>query len=339
LSAPRKILIIRLHAIGDSALALPVCNFFRKKFPETELHFLTTQDVKKLTTPFNIFDNIYEAGPGFEFTGTGYGGITKKLKRLRSSVLAGLRLRKNRYDAVIDLQNNEYSRIIRRLAGAEKYGEFDRYAPKAHSLRIMDTFKKAGFDDIKNDFSLGISEKEIEQGEKTLKDNGWDGNKKIIVLNPAGLYITRMWSEKNYQVLGDLLVRAGYTLLIAGTEKIKSKAAELKKYFGTSLIDLTGKTAPEEIPGLLFHTGGIISDDSGLFHISWAMGKPGVLLLGATRADWTCQPGSHTVCLNSGDLECGNCMSDVCKYGDVRCLARYTPEVVLKELNRVVGES
>ena len=88
-----------------------------------------------------------------------------------------------------------------------------------------------------------------------------------------------MWGDENYLALGKLLVKAGYIILLSGTEKMISKAAEFKNQFGSNLIDVTGKTALEEMPGILLHTSGIVSDDSGLFHITWAMGKPGVLLL------------------------------------------------------------
>ncbi len=337
-TVPGRILVIRLHAVGDTALTLPACAHLRKIYPSAEIDLLTVKYIKGLARAFNIFDNVYFPKSGFDITEPDYGNFSKKLLRLKSAFGSGLRLRKRKYDAVIDLQNNKYSRLIRKLIAAECFSEFDRYEAKPHSERVIDAFTRAGFDGIQNDFSSNISPTDIEKGKKILINNDWDGIRKIVLLNPAGLYETRMWGDKNYIELGMKLVSAGYMLLLSGTEKMKGKAIEFKEQFGSNLIDVTGKTSLEEIPGILFHISGIVSDDSGLFHICWAMGKPGVLLLGATRSDWTCQPGAHTICLNSSDLECGNCMKEICKWGDTRCLKRYEANDVYNKLIQLMDK-
>jgi heptosyltransferase II len=35
--------------------------------------------------------------------------------------------------------------------------------------------------------------------------------------------------------------------------------------------------------------------------------------------------------LSSSDLPCGNCMLEFCKYKDVHCLTRYSPEFVFEK--------
>ena len=65
-----------------------------------------------------------------------------------------MKLKKNNYDTIIDLQNNKYSRMVRRISGVKSYSEFDRYSAKPHSIRVIDTMKQAGFNDINNDFNL-----------------------------------------------------------------------------------------------------------------------------------------------------------------------------------------
>lgn len=328
----RKILIIRLHAVGDTAISIPACNFIKRNYPGYEQHFLTTAITAGLVGSFGIFSKVFDIGPGFENSETEYNGLSKKFKRLVSSVKTGLKLRKNKYDIVIDLQNNKFSRVVRKLTAAKRHSEFEKYTEKSHSERVMDTFNSAGFKNVTNDFSLDVEEQQRKICREILLNNGWDGIKKVILINPAGLYETRKWGMENYLGLSQLLINNGYTVLISGTEKIKNISAELKSQLGKDLIDIAGITTLKEIPGILSHISGAVSDDSGLFHIAWAMGIPGVLLLGATRSDWTCQPGEHTVCLNSSDLECGNCMRETCKWGDTRCLKRYKPEEVFNKL-------
>ena len=64
--------------------------------------------------------------------------------------------------------------------------------------------------------------------------------------------------------------------------------------------------------------------------MAWVSGIPTLALFGATRSDWSRPLGEHTFLLDSSDLPCGNCMEAVCKFGDVHCLTRYTPEEVFQ---------
>ena len=72
----------------------------------------------------------------------------------------------------------------------------------------------------------------------------------------------------------------------------------------------------------------VLTEDSGLMHMSWVSGIPTLALFGSSRRDWSAPQGEHSLCLNSSDLECGNCLLAICKYGDIHCLTRYTPEFV-----------
>lgn len=336
-SAPAlKILLIRLHAIGDTAITLPACNFIRKNYPGHELHFLTTALPSGLVDSTGIFSRVFKLEKGFEINDTGYSSFSKRFRRLVSSIKTGLKLRKNNYDAVVDLQNNKFSRILRKIVSAKRYSEFENFEERSHSQRVIDAFTKAGLENVKNDFGITLRQEQVNDGKNILLRSGWDGKQKIIMVNPAGLYETRRWGLENYLKLSELLLRNNYAVMISGTEKIKKISAEFKTRLGANPIDIAGITSIREIPGILSHISGAVSDDSGLYHIAWSMGIPGVLLLGSTKSHWTCQPGEHNVCLNSSDLDCGNCMKETCRWGDTRCLKRYEPEYVFSRLVEVM---
>jgi len=334
----RKILIIRLHATGDTALTLPACNFIKKNYPAHELHFLTTALPSGLVDSSGIFSRVIKLEKGFGINDTGYSSFSNRFSRLISSFKTGLSLRKNKYDIVVDLQNNKFSRMIRRIISAERFSGFENFEETSHCQRVIDAFTKAGLENVKNDFDITLLEEQVNDGRNILLGSGWDGKQKIILVNPAGMYETRRWGTENYLKLSELLIRNNYAVLISGTEKIKNISAEFKTRFGANLIDIAGITSIREIPGILSHISGAVSDDSGLYHIAWSMGIPGVLLLGSTNSHWTCQPGEHNVCLNSSDLDCGNCMKETCKWGDTRCLKRYNTEFVFEKLREVMNK-
>jgi len=73
--------------------------------------------------------------------------------------------------------------------------------------------------------------------------------------------------------------------------------------------------------------------------MAWVSGIPTLAMFGSTRSDLSTPLGKHTLLLHSSDLECGNCLLAICKYGDTRCLTRYTPEFVFEKALTLVDNS
>jgi len=65
--------------------------------------------------------------------------------------------------------------------------------------------------------------------------------------------------------------------------------------------------------------------------MAWVSGIPTIAIFGSTRSDWAKPLGPHTFFFDSSDLECGNCMQPVCKYGTNHCMVRITPEMVFEK--------
>jgi len=100
---------------------------------------------------------------------------------------------------------------------------------------------------------------------------------------------------------------------------------------GEKIISIVNQTTPSQAFAILQHTSFVLSEDSGLMHMAWVSGIPTLALFGSTRSDWTRPLGGKSFFLDSSDLPCGNCMQEVCRYGDVHCLTRYTPEFVFEK--------
>jgi ADP-heptose:LPS heptosyltransferase len=165
-----------------------------------------------------------------------------------------------------------------------------------------------------------------------MKSAGWDGKSKIIVLNPAGSFSSRNWPLDNYLEFTRLWKEeAPAQFIILGLPSLQPKANFLKQHLGNALIDLTGKTTSSEAFQLVGKAHFVLTEDGGLMHMAWVQGVPTLALFGSTRSDWSSPCGAWSRCLDSSDLPCGNCMDAVCRFGDVHCLTRYSPEFVFKE--------
>ena len=92
-----KILIIRFSSLGDIVLTSPVPRLIKKRFPNSEVHFLTKKIYSEIYVNNINFNKIYLLDRNFFH-------LYRKLK-------------KNNYDLIIDLHNNIRSFIIRKSLG------------------------------------------------------------------------------------------------------------------------------------------------------------------------------------------------------------------------------
>ncbi len=335
-SPPERILIIRFHAIGDTALTIPACNSLRKIFPSARIDYLAGELSAPMIGAAGVSDNIYSFK---DFTATetqAADSLKRRLDKLKEIKKWGVALKKNNYDVIIDLQRNRASKLLRFFIGGDYYSEFDRLSKNPAGLRVLGTFHRAGFENVTNDCRLDLKTEQLSKVKQMLFKNGWDGKARLVVLNPAGLWQTRNWPIENYVNLAQLILKNNdVKFLIIGNEKIAWKAKYLEEKLGKNVINLTEKTELEDVIGLFGLVYATVTEDSALLHISWALGVPTLALLGSTRSDWTSPLPPHGTSLNSTDLPCGDCMEEICKFGDVHCLTRFTTEMVYEKLKEL----
>jgi len=318
---PNRILIIRLHAIGDVAITFPACAAFKERYPRTQIEFLTSEPCKELPKALEIFDNIHV----FPF-------VTNRWKRVLHTVEWCLRLSQYPYDVVIDLQRNWVSRAIRRAIFAKAWGECDRFSPKPAGKRVLETLHNIGFEGLTPRYTMKFRKDKKESAREMLFQHGWDGKRKLVVLNPAGLWKTRNWPIDNFTKLGRLWLHHEHVrFLLLGTDRMLDKANLIQQALGEATINLVGKTTLGKAFAILQYASAVVSEDSGLMHMAWVSGIPTTALFGSSRYDWATPLGDHTRCLHSADLPCGACMDPECRYGDVHCLTRFTPQQVFEE--------
>lgn len=317
---PRRILVIRLQATGDVVITLPYLQYLRNHLPAgTRIDLLTRVETAPIPRSLHLFDHIYTIAGERNFK-----------KQLFFAALLVPRLCLQRYDMVIDLQNTLISRTITQCIRPRAWSLFDKQAPLPAGERYRLTIEAAGLG--RNDMNTHYRLKEPRKAIQLLFDAGWKEKEPLVILNPAGAFATRNWDMAHYTTFARLwLNRFPHTrFLVLGTGVIAEKAALLQNQLGDRLINFTQKTNPAEAFALIRHATLVLSEDSGLMHMAWVSGVPTMALFGSTRSDWARPLGAHTAFFDSSDLPCGNCMLATCRWGDNRCLTRYTPAMVFR---------
>jgi ADP-heptose:LPS heptosyltransferase len=275
-----------------------------------------------------MFHRVHTIGGGRETAG-----------QFASTVNLLPQLRREKYDVVIDLQRNALSCFVRRLVHPRSFSEFDRFSANSAGERTRKTINELGLEPI-DESTPPLHLRDEYRGMEKLAANGYNPSKFLIVLNPAGSFVTRLWPLKNYLEFAlrwKEKLDPDVQFIILGLNTIMEKALVLKSTLGDRLINMVGTTTTSEAFNILRHANLVLSEDSGLLHMAWVAGVPTVALFGSTRSVWSKPLGKRSVCLDSSDLECGECLQPTCQFGDVRCLTRHTSEFVLDVARRLLA--
>jgi heptosyltransferase II len=317
---PEKILAIRLQALGDTVITLPYMESLRNVLPSTRIDFLTREEFQDLPRNLKLFHRVYALGGG-----------RNSLTQLASAFGLLPKLRKEKYDIVIDLQRNRLTRFVRRALHPKSFSEFDRFSLMSAGERTRITINKLGLQAV-DEIVPPLQLHDEYCGVDKLEASSCEPAKFLLVLNPAGSYVTKAWPIENYVEFARLWresVNKDVQFLILGLDMIAEKSFVLKEKIGNGVINLVGRTTIREAFNILRRADLVLSEDSGLMHMAWVAGVPTLALFGSSRSVWSKPLGKFSVCLDSSDLECGECLQPACRFGDVRCLTRYSPEFVV----------
>jgi heptosyltransferase II len=322
---PAAILAIRLQAFGDVTITLPYLRALKRALPETEVDFLTREEDAELPRAVQLFRHVDAVG----------GGRSERLQLLAAAaIVPTLALR--RYPVIIDLQNNRVSRTIRRLAAPVAWSAFDCVSPISAGERTRLAIEAAGFPLSHVEFKLPLCDSSL--GASVLHEAGWDSTRELVILSPAGAMPTRNWPIDRYIRFAEIWrQRRRVQFAVVGLRAIESRAAALSAALGESLLNLAGKTSAPEALGIVQRASLALTEDCGLMHLAWTSGVPTLALFGSSRHDWSAPLGNHSICLHSGDLPCGACMDATCRFGDVHCLNRYSPDQIVTEAERLLA--
>ncbi len=324
---PRRIVVIRLHAFGDTVITFPLLAGLRDAMPHAQIVMVTAEGIRDLVAATGLVDEVW----GIPFSGSRAGQIAALL-RLTTAVGSP--------DLFLDLQRSRLSSAARRLLRPRAWVAFDRFAPRPALDRYMEAARWVGLPSFAPGYGLNLPTAIIERAARLLAEHGLerrDGSP-VVCLNPAGCWPTKNWPFESYIRLAELLIqRWGARLILLGTDNIRPGADAIVGALPGAIVDLVGSTSAVEAMAMLGRLDLVIGDDSGLMHMAWCAGTPTLTLFGASRSTWSRPMGAHTAFLGSEDLPCGACMRPWCQRGDILCLRRHPAEEVLEIAARLIG--
>ena len=322
-----RILAIRLQATGDVVITLPYLNSLQRLLPEAELDLLTREETAPIPRSLELFSRVFAVGGGRSFK-----------RQCLSTAILFPRLLARGYDAVLDLQNNEISRWVTFALRPERRCLFDKAGPYPAGERTRIAIEESGLGPVGIDTDLRLRD-ENGASATLLRSSGVRPEDRLVILNPAGAFPSRNWPLASYvrfaRAFREMDSRP-VKFLVLGLPALRPKAEYLRSELGEGLLDLVGRTTPDEAFRMVRKADLVLSEDSGLMHMSWVSGVPTLALLGSSRGDWSRPLGERSLSLDSSDLDCRFCMEAECRFGDVRCLTRRDPREIAELAMRLM---
>lgn len=292
-----KLLIIKPSSLGDIVHGLQIANEIKCRIADVEIDWVVRDCFADVVRLSGIVDNI--------FLFHRHGGFWKFVNLIR-------RIRRKKYDFVLDLQGLARSGILTFFAHSEnKVGRSDsREGAMVFYNKIVDlpARKNCHAIDILLEFLkiFNLEPRLLCNIDFKIDVKKIDSNiLSLAKCSPICLFPGSRRKEKEWPYFGDLAKKLSdemptEKILIVGNKKISLPQRE-------NIVDLTNKTTIAEMIFLIKNATLSISNDSAPVHISVAAGRPVLALFGPTDPRKygpynSSAIGSSYVLAKSGDL-------------------------------------
>ena len=284
-STIQHIAIIRLSAMGDVAMTVPVIRAFAQQYPKVK--------ITMVSRPF--FQPFFEGIPNLTFFAfdekvkhKGFLGLVRLFRELYSLKI----------DAFVDLHNVLRSQVVRtlfRLSGKQvvavdkgRAGKKALTRPENKVFKPLTTmferyrqvFEELGFT---LDLSNPIFPEKAVLSDEILKSIG-NPNQKLIGIAPFAQYESKVYPlDLMQEVISKLAVNQDQTILLFGGGQQETELLDaFAKPFG-NVINIAGKLTFAQELQLISNLDVMLSMDSGNAHIAAMLGVKVITLWGATH--------------------------------------------------------
>jgi heptosyltransferase-2 len=269
--------------MGDVLLTTPLIRMLNKRFPGATIDYIVKAQFAPLIHSNPHIGRVWMFSPE-----RGFSEIWRHIRRTRS---AG-------YDAVVDLQSNIRSWLLRIFSGTRRklryrLGRGRRYLlvrfgihrNESYSpipLRYLETVSSWGI----MDDGLGLEfvvEKDAKQSVLShLAGAGMNDNVRFIVLAPGAMHWTKRWPAEHFAEVGDCFSRMQKRVVLVGGEMDREVCGRVERAMTSPVLNLAGRLSIQETAALLEASILLVTNDTGVMHMGAALGKPVVAVFGPT---------------------------------------------------------
>ena len=293
----KKILIVKLGAIGDVIHTTTIQQTVKKKHPNVEICFLTANNIAPL------LENDPNLLKVFAFD-------MKKKDNFFYLLKLGIELRKENFDTVILLQKSIRTFFLNFIINPSKV--VYRSNSRIHAIDAFVNSAKEIFPDIErpSDLKLFLSEEKI----TAVKEKFQNYKRPFFVISPGGENDTlrqgRIWPLENWADLAKKFIhKYGGTVFVTGSKAEREYHSILSQIDNVFVI--SGDLKLDESAALFSLADLFIAGDSGPLHIASALDIPVLGIMGST-SPVACSPYGSKCSSVSKEFDCLHSCNKIC---------------------------
>ena len=321
-----RIVIIRLSSLGDVLLTTPLIRSIKKKNPSIQIDFVVRKEfIEAIQNNPNLSEIFL------------YGNSKNEREILFKSVQS------KKYELVIDLQNNFRSREITRLLNCKTL-RFNKNNIKKFLLVHFKINLLKDTAQIPKRYAeaaglIELDEKGLDFCTENHPDEGLKKDLKYIGICPGAKHFTKRWPKEYYIELGKKLESSGYKIVLFGGEDELQICNEIQNKL-TSAINLCN-TNLKQTAANMKKCEAVFTNDSGLMHLTSAVGVPVIAFFGSTVKEFGFFPyKAKCLILENENLSCRPCTHigrESCPKTHFKCMLETKPDLAFDSLTRLVG--
>lgn len=304
----RKIACIHLNQIGDLLFTFPALHALRQAFPSAHIASVLTSPCIGLLERAHLVDEI----------------IPRPDRSLRTSFRTARLLHRENFDMVVLFSTAESSWIIAQLSGARLKVGFTEsmggrllstsvpWSPPPSTTNNLRMMEAIGCKPTRADYTgfLALTSEDRNLAESVLGDAGISPVEEFVVISQGtskGRELKSWTNEGFAEVADELMRRYGLKSVAVGLD-----GGEKISALSSSVVDLTGRTSLTTLAAVIERAKLFIGIDSGVMHLSAAIGKPVIGLFGPSDPELTGPQGTGHRILRAG-LDCSPCFRKECE--------------------------
>jgi ADP-heptose:LPS heptosyltransferase len=285
-TGPRRVLVIRLSALGDFVQSLGPMAALRYYHAADHLALLTTAPFAAFATGLDLFDEVL---------------IDRRPKPSAFREWWALRrqLRHGRFDRVYDLQTSQRSSHYLRLFSRRGRPEWSGIAPGcSHPHANLDRNRQHTIDKQAEQLLMAgiypIPRPMEPPAARELPAGLAERDFVMLVPGSSPHRPAKRWPAECYGRLALELSDAGYVPVVVGTVEERALAIEIRRVC-PDIVDLIGHTDLLDLAALTRNARLTVGNDTGVCHLAAAAGSPVVVLFSAASDPALCAPRGNLV--------------------------------------------
>lgn len=305
----RTVLIVKLAAIGDVVMALPMVTAVRATAADARITWMVGSTAAPLVEASEGIDEVIVVDEKALLVGT----VPQKI---RAVLDAWIGLAGRRFDAVyVAHSDRRYLRLVwpvlaveRRWLGGDAH---QRALVPTRSLSDEYVRLVTGLDDHRALRHAPPAFRARLSDELSQRLDQFEAGRPLIAIAPGGARNVardnplRRWPLDRYADLARRLSERGFGVVVVGDE---SDAWVRQAFAGAPVLDLVGTTALSSLVPLFGRCAVVVTHDSGPLHLARLAGTRVIALFGPTAPHTFLRPDAQTTVLWPGAaLPCAPC--------------------------------